>query len=178
MPYYSRNVQDEWLSGGGKNLVLSVVCPSSGCRRQPDIAISGTQDYINIKVGEVVCGIGSADETSLPKKEATAKNVQAMRKWLRATRCGQIFLITGEIMTNICARPGDSGGPLYSQTNHKAYGILSHGTEMKDLKEPEKCHPEVERNWYEPVAPIINWANQVRDGYGYNIVDRPAGRFP
>lgn len=54
-------------------------------------------------------------------------------------RCGQITglnqtvnyangTVTGLIRTNICAEPGDSGGPLYNPANGQIIGILSGGS--------------------------------------------------
>jgi streptogrisin C len=177
----SRDLSNFWLSGGGRNLVLSVPCPRSGCRSPRDIAIRGVQDYNRIMKKAVVCAIGSASADSLPKEEATDANVIAMRKWLRATRCGEVTKLDGGIVTNICARPGDSGGPLYGQTDHLAYGILDNGTTMDDLRkakpprDPATCHPDLERNSYSPVYTILETANHppFPKGYLYRIIDHP-----
>lgn len=43
--------------------------------------------------------------------------------YLVGTRCGRVLSTDVGINTDLCARPGDSGGPLYSQTDHTALGI-------------------------------------------------------
>jgi streptogrisin C len=57
----------------------------------------------------------------------------AGQDYLVGTRCGKVLdddnntqntLQGVDIKTDICARKGDSGGPLFSQLDHTAYGIL------------------------------------------------------
>ncbi|WP_433510376.1 S1 family peptidase [Nonomuraea sp. CA-143628] len=43
------------------------------------------------------------------------------------TRCGEITKKDGGFQSNICTNAGDSGSPLYSEVDNKAYGIL-HGS--------------------------------------------------
>jgi streptogrisin C len=66
--------------------------------------ILGSYTYEQIHTGWVACATG-------------AKSLN--------TRCGSVVKKDGGIVTNICVHEGDSGGPLYSQVDDKAYGILS-----------------------------------------------------
>ena len=69
--------------------------------------ITGSYTYAQIGTGWVACSTG-----------ATSLN----------TRCGTVTGRDGGIVTNICARAGDSGSPLFSEVDQTAYGVLSSGT--------------------------------------------------
>src|SRR6185436_3690450 len=62
-------------------------------------------------VGNLVCMTGASILTALVQPE---------------TRCGEITALPdGGIQTNICARRGDSGSPLFNQVTRAAFGIES-----------------------------------------------------
>jgi streptogrisin C len=83
--------------------------------------ITGYRPLINIGQGEVVCASGSGSSaTNYPDSWDSG----AGGGYLVGTRCGVVLSTDVGINTDICARAGDSGGPLFSQTNHLAYGIL------------------------------------------------------
>jgi streptogrisin C len=71
--------------------------------------ITGIKPYNNMMVGEVVCMSGASIQEFKVKP---------------GTRCGKITALPGGgIQTNICAKRGDSGSPLFDQNTHEAYGI-------------------------------------------------------
>jgi streptogrisin C len=77
----------------------------------PHYRITGIKSYEDMKTGDVVCMSGASPQVARVKP---------------GTRCGQITeLPAGGIRTNICAKPGDSGSPLFDQPTHRAYGIES-----------------------------------------------------
>ncbi|HEX6469749.1 MAG TPA: hypothetical protein VF069_11690 [Streptosporangiaceae bacterium] len=51
--------------------------------------------------------------------------------YLPGTRCGRVTSTDVGINTDICARDGDSGGPLFSELDSAAYGILEGNTGLK-----------------------------------------------
>jgi streptogrisin C len=69
--------------------------------------ITGWYTYAQIRTGWVACSTG-----------ATSLN----------TRCGTVTGKDNGIVTNICAKPGDSGSPLFSEVDSTAYGVLHSGT--------------------------------------------------
>ncbi|MEV1247807.1 S1 family peptidase [Nonomuraea sp. NPDC049750] len=68
--------------------------------------IFGMWAYDDVRVGWVVCSTGARSDN---------------------TRCGDITKKDGGFQSNICTQSGDSGSPLYSEVDNKAYGIL-HGS--------------------------------------------------
>ena len=54
----------------------------------------------------------------------------------------------------ICARPGDSGGPLFTEADGKALGILSNGDPGQGA-----CTNPNERNSYAPISTILERVN-------------------
>ncbi len=65
--------------------------------------ISGMYSYSAIQKGWIACNTGAGKGTTL---------------------CGQVLDKDGGIHMSICSDPGDSGGPLYSEVDQKAYGIM------------------------------------------------------
>ncbi|MBE1585405.1 S1 family peptidase [Nonomuraea angiospora] len=79
-----------------RNMVIS--------RNTTQFRITGWWQYKDILNGWVACATGQ-----------TSNN----------TACGEVVKKDGGIWMNICRKLGDSGGPLFSENDHKAYGILS-----------------------------------------------------
>jgi streptogrisin C len=117
------NYYDYWSGPYAKNRVVSWCWWSSstwqGCA-DGTFAIRGWYDYATIGVGWVVCGTGSGDASY---DSGYTRNVG----YNPGTRCGEVTSKDGGIRTNICSRPGDSGGSLFSEIDGMAYGILSTG---------------------------------------------------
>jgi len=66
--------------------------------------ILGSYTYEQIKVGWSTCLTGATSG---------------------GTRCGVVTAKDGGIVTDSCVKFGDSGGPVFSQVDHKAYAIIS-----------------------------------------------------
>ncbi|MFC7548151.1 hypothetical protein [Plantactinospora sp. GCM10030261] len=94
------NYAEYWLSGQPKNRVFFVGKTSL-------YPISGSYTYEQIGVGWVTCMTGSISRT---------------------TRCGSVVAKDNGIVTNICAVHGDSGGPVFSQVDNRAYAIHNRDT--------------------------------------------------
>ncbi len=117
MPYVvtsSTNYAVYWLpSGQPKNWVYSL-CQSpqldnAQCTSTSQMPIYGMYTYNQIGYNWIVCAAGATDV--IPA----------------GTRCGKVTKKDNGIVTDICIKHGDSGGPLYSQIDNRAYGI-THGS--------------------------------------------------
>jgi len=87
--------------------------------------IRGIKQYRDMDAGEIVCMSGASIQTSRVKP---------------GTRCGEITAKpNGGIRTNICAKRGDSGSPLFDQDTGEAYGIEN--SVDGDTDPASKCLP-------------------------------------
>ena len=130
--YVDTPTRDTWLENHtGRNRVLKY-CRNGGtdsnadtpCGQQATSAdehITGTHALAQVKAGWVVCATGSASSAA---DYPGAVDSGAGQGYLVGTRCGRVLSTDVGINTDICARPGDSGGPLFSQVHHTALGIL------------------------------------------------------
>lgn len=126
--------------------------PRCGATGSRDVPITGHVPWSAIQTGWVVCATGAA---YTPKAGEKYVDSGAGAGYLPGTRCGEIIGKTsGGIDVRICARPGDSGGPLFTETDGKALGILSHGDPGQGA-----CTNPNERNSYAPVSTILDRAN-------------------
>jgi streptogrisin C len=88
--------------GGHKNYVIS--------GSNLTFPITGMYTYSQIRDGWVVCSSGT----------------------MTGTTCGSVINKDGGIVTNICQHHGDSGAPLFSQIDNKAYGLSIYDTTSDD----------------------------------------------
>ncbi|MEU8418014.1 trypsin-like serine protease [Amycolatopsis japonica] len=132
LPYVNDAASTKWLEGQtGRNRVLKY-CRNGGmdsngdtpCGAQAtsvDEYITGARKLAEIKAGYVVCASGTASsKVNYPDSVDSG----AGAGYLVGTRCGRVLSTDVGINTDLCARPGDSGGPLFSQADHAALGIL------------------------------------------------------
>ncbi len=113
-------------------------------------AVKGAYDYSQIAPGWVACGTGSGDDSEVGYTVNTDV--------LPGTRCGEITGKNGGLVSNICSRPGDSGGPLFSEIDGMAYGILHGGY---DGNGPCPTSPAgTEWSDYSPMSRIVAHVNQ------------------
>ncbi|MCW3818034.1 S1 family peptidase [Micromonospora sp. DR5-3] len=156
MPYQP-GALDRWAYQTGTTTAPSLVnywCVADNprCTSSRDVAITGYVAYSAIQVGWVVCATGSA---YTPKSGEVYVDSGAGTGYLPGTRCGEI---TGKggggIDVRVCARPGDSGGPLFTESDGKALGILSNGDPGQG-----PCTNSNEHNTYAPVSTILDRAN-------------------
>ncbi|MGS2613461.1 S1 family peptidase [Micromonospora sp. LZ34] len=129
-----------------------------------DVPVTGYVAASAIHVGWIVCATGSA---YTPKAGETYVDSGAGAGYVPGTRCGEIFSKgSGGIDVHICARPGDSGGPLFTESDGKALGILSDGDPGQGA-----CTNPTERNYYAPVSTILDRVN-ARTGLGFQLPTR------
>ncbi|MEU5696566.1 hypothetical protein [Actinosynnema sp. NPDC020468] len=130
--YLTQADENSWLnSQTGHNRVLKY-CRNGGtdsnadtpCGAQAtstDELITGIHPLADVKAGWVVCASGSgSNATNYPDSVDSGSGVG----YLPGTRCGRVLSTDVGINTDLCARPGDSGSPLFSQVDHTALGIL------------------------------------------------------
>jgi streptogrisin C len=132
LPYVNDAAATTWLEGQtNRNQVLKY-CRNGGLDSNADTPcgpqavsqnedITGTHTLAEIKAGWVVCATGSA---SSAVNYPDSVDSGAGAGYLVGTRCGRVLSTDVGINTDLCARPGDSGGPLFSQVDHTALGIL------------------------------------------------------
>ncbi|MEV1113636.1 hypothetical protein AB0I91_01100 [Actinosynnema sp. NPDC049800] len=130
--YVDTPTRNTWLENHtGRNRVLKY-CFNGGTDSNADTPcgvqetsadeyITGTHTLAEVKAGWVVCATGSASNAI---DSPGAVDSGAGKGYKPGTRCGRVLSTDVGINTDICARPGDSGGPLFSQVDHTALGIL------------------------------------------------------
>ncbi|MCM0674721.1 S1 family peptidase, partial [Micromonospora phytophila] len=160
MPYQP-GARDRWAPKGAPPSLVNYWCvpdnPRCATSGSRDVVITGYVPWTAIQTGWVVCATGAA---YTPKAGEQYVDSGAGAGYLPGTRCGEITGKTsGGIDVRICARPGDSGGPLFTETDGRALGILSHG----DPGQGPCTNPD-ERNSYAPVSTILDRANARTNG--------------
>ena len=105
------------------------------------LPITGTYDYAQIGVGWIVCSTG-------------ARSLN--------TRCGSVVDKDGGLVTDICTRGGDSGGPLFSELDNRAYGVPSWGNNPDD-----NCPPGV-RSGFSPLSVLFSTV-QAKSGISFAV---------
>ncbi|MEU4762280.1 hypothetical protein AB0H12_03425 [Actinosynnema sp. NPDC023794] len=130
--YVDTPTRNTWLENHtGRNRVLkycfnggmdsNVDTPCGVQETSADEYITGTHTLAQVKAGWVVCATGSASNAV---DSPGAVDSGAGQGYKPGTRCGRVLSTDVGINTDLCARPGDSGGPLFSQVDHTALGIL------------------------------------------------------
>ncbi|SCG34136.1 S1 family peptidase [Micromonospora halophytica] len=138
--------------------------PACATRGSRDVKITGHTPYSAVQAGWVVCATGSA---YTPKAGEQYVDSGAGLGYVPGTRCGTVTgKASGGIDVRICARPGDSGGPLFTESDGRALGILSYGDDGSGA-----CANPDEKNYYAPVSTILDRVNS-RTGLGFEIATR------
>jgi streptogrisin C len=169
LPYVDDATANTWLENQpGHNRVLKF-CRNGGLDSDADTPcgdqtvaadeyITTTHALTDIKAGWIACATGSASSAVQYPDSVDSGAGDGYRP---GTRCGRVLSTDVGINTDICARAGDSGGPLFSQVDHSALGILE-GTQQ-DRSGP--C-ASGELNNYAPVDTIITDLNAFSGGQG------------
>ncbi|MDT4989175.1 MAG: streptogrisin [Micromonosporaceae bacterium] len=165
MPYTDTATAQTWLDGtpehnlvlawcrnGGFDSDVNTRCVDGDANDDGRVHITNLQPVADVHVGAVVCATG-AGASSVDYTDAVDSGPGA--GYRPGTRCG---IVTGQsngaIDTDLCARAGDSGGPLFSEVTHSAIGILEGNTQ--DRSGP--CQ-DGESNNYVPVSTILGAVN-------------------
>lgn len=115
------------------------------------------KNYSDMLVGNIVCLSGASPLTQV---------VSA------GTRCGEITdLRQGSIVTNICAKAGDSGGALFNEVTHTAFGLQSQVSATSSNVGP--CKPPAQQTSYAtPVSAILTNA-ATRVPHTFSVITDP-----
>lgn len=180
VPYVDAATANTWLeSQPGHNRVLKY-CRNGGqdsngdtpCGQQAtsvDESITGTHTLAEIKAGWIACATGSG---SSAVNYPDSVDSGAGAGYLVGTRCGRVLSTDVGINTDICARAGDSGGPLFNQADHTALGIL----EGSQQERSGACAPG-ELNNYVPIETITTDLTERVAGQGstFAVITTPTG---
>jgi streptogrisin C len=179
--YVDQGTADTWLNNQTPHNEVLLYCRPGGADSSQNCAgsaassanqpITGIHQLADIKAGWVVCADGSA---SNKRNYPEAIDSGAGFDYLPGTRCGQVTSTDVGINTDICARPGDSGGPLFSQVDSTALGILEGNLAGQDRTGP--CYAG-EANNYSPISVIMDDINAFSGGKGahFQVITTPNG---
>ncbi|GLY81221.1 hypothetical protein [Actinoallomurus iriomotensis] len=148
-----------WFPSGHSKNALYFKCSAEPqpkkCKTRnedPTFKITGIKPYGGMIKGDVVCMAGASPRIGDVKP---------------GTRCGEITdKPAGGIQTNICAKSGDSGSPLFDQSTHKAYGIES-AVEGDDTGPCVKA--EDQKTYYTPLSEALAAAHAAK-GRTYELI--------
>jgi hypothetical protein len=172
---YAPGAQSFWWSPAPRSLtpMVSTVnyrCPG-GCAGSHDVRITGLVPFASVQIGWVVCATGAA---YTPEPGEVYVDSGAGRGYVPGTRCGEVTGKTDRIGVRICARPGDSGGPLFTEADGKALGILNYGDPGSGA-----CTNAQEQNYYLAVSTILSRANSVNGNVlGLELLTALPGKPP
>ncbi|ONI80930.1 hypothetical protein ALI22I_46245 [Saccharothrix sp. ALI-22-I] len=180
LPYVDAAAENTWLaSQTGRNRVLKY-CRNGGgdsnadtpCGQQAtsvDEYITGIHTLAEVKAGWVVCASGSG---SSAVNYPASVDSGAGEGYLVGTRCGRVLSTDVGINTDICARAGDSGSPLFSQVDHTALGILEGSQQARH----GICYAG-ELNNYVPIDTILTdlSARAASQGSKFSVITTPNG---
>ncbi|WP_091400826.1 hypothetical protein [Micromonospora saelicesensis] len=114
-----RNSVLKYCRNGGQDSNADTPCGNQATEAR--VTINGYHALSAIGSGWIVCASGSGSDTA---NYPESYDSGAGDGYLVGTRCGRVLSKDVGINTDVCARAGDSGGPLFSQLDNKAYGIL------------------------------------------------------
>jgi streptogrisin C len=159
-----------YCRNGGQDSDASTPCGPQATSQ--DLSITGIHSLGEIRPGWIVCATGSG---SSAVNYPDSYDSGAGAGYLVGTRCGRVTSTDVGINTDICARAGDSGGPLFSQLDNTAYGILEGNIQERQ----GACQPG-ELNDYVPISTILHDVNvdqpsSITGGSTFNIITSSQG---
>ncbi|GII24584.1 hypothetical protein Pme01_41810 [Planosporangium mesophilum] len=173
LPYINRNTQRGWIDGqpdhnlvlfrcttGPQDNIAGTPCKGgSGGPKDGKVRITGVIPADQVHANFVVCATGagaSREDFTDAVESGSGKGYQP------GTHCGLVSgQSNGGIDTNICARPGDSGGPLFDEASGSAIGILEGSVQSRS----GACQAG-ESNNYLPVSEILSYVNSRSEAQG------------
>lgn len=135
-----------------------------------DLRVTGFTPFASVVVGSVVCASGSG-YTPAPGEPIVDSGAGV--GYVPGTHCGEVTGKGSMINVRICARRGDSGGPLFTEADGKVLGILSGG----DPRNGACVSGDTETNSYAPISTILDRVNSRTSG-AYNFELAPSGSVP
>jgi streptogrisin C len=161
-----------WCRNGGWDTDKDIVCRDGDKHDDGRIHITSVAPLDQVRPGWVVCATGagasSVDYTDVYDSGAGAG-------YRPGTRCGVVTqLNVASIDTDICARAGDSGGPLFSEVSNAGLGILEGNLPGQDRSGP--CFAG-EANNYVALSSILSWVNASPGAAGstFEVITRRRG---
>ena len=158
LPYTNKSVARARFERFSRhNLVLSF-CRTGPNDAQPgttcvdgNIPIRSVTRFADVLAGSIVCASGAAaSSVDYPAAYDSGPGVG----YRPGTRCGRVTSTDVAINTDICARAGDSGSPLFSEVDHAGYGILEGSRQHRT----GPCQPGEDNN-YIPLSTIFDQVN-------------------
>ncbi|WP_394617783.1 trypsin-like serine protease [Lentzea sp. JNUCC 0626] len=178
--YVDQATANQWLENQTNRNTVLKYCRNGGLDSNGDTpcgpqATSQNQEITSVTPLEeilpnaIVCGSGSGSSTvNYPDSYDSG----AGAGYLVGTRCGRVLSIDVGINTDICARNGDSGSPLFSQVTKAGLGILNGSQQSRS----GACQLG-ELNNYSPLSTILEdlSARQASGGSVFNVITTPNG---
>lgn len=163
----NRNVVLKYCRNGGLDSNADTPCGPQVTSQNQEI--TQVTPLSSILPGAIVCASGSG---SSAVNYPDSFDSGAGEGYLVGTRCGRVLSTDVGINTDVCARAGDSGGPLFSQVDKAALGILEGSQQSRS----GACQPG-ELNNYAPLSTILEdlSARQVSAGSVFNVITTPQG---
>ncbi|HEX6341947.1 trypsin-like serine protease [Umezawaea sp.] len=169
VPYVDDATAQEWLEGHSeRNLVLK--CEGvGGCDTPSTQQITTVHPLADIIPGWVVCAAGSGSSAADHPAEVDSG---AGAGYQPGTHCGQVLSTDVGINTDVCARAGDSGGPLFTEVDRAGLGIL----EGSQQERSGPCAPG-ELNNYSPLDTILTDLGErvASQGSVFSVITSPQG---
>ncbi|HWO60524.1 MAG TPA: S1 family peptidase [Umezawaea sp.] len=168
VPYVDDPTAQKWLEGQSeRDLVLK--CQGNGCESSTNQQITKVYPLAEVIPGWVVCAAGSASSAvDFPDKVDSG----AGAGYLPGTHCGQVLSTDVGINTDVCARAGDSGGPLFTEVDRAGLGILEGSRQHRS----GPCAAG-ELNNYSPLDTILTdlGARVASQGSAFSVITAPQG---
>jgi streptogrisin C len=133
--------------------------------RDARLKFTGFTPLSAVQVGWVVCAAGSG---YTPRPGEAFVDSGAGAGYVPGIHCGEITSKGNTISARICARKGDSGGPLFTEADGKVLGILSGG----DSRSGACVAGDNETNFYAPISTILDRVN-ARTAGAYDFTMAP-----
>ncbi|MGI5506915.1 trypsin-like serine protease [Lentzea sp. CA-135723] len=178
--YLNQATADQWLENQTNRNTVLKYCRNGGLDSNGDTpcgpqATSQNQEITSVTPlaqilpGAVVCASGSG---SSAVNYPDSYDSGAGEGYLVGTRCGRVLSTDVGINTDICARNGDSGSPLFSQVTKAGLGILNGSQQSRS----GACQLG-ELNNYSPLSTILEdlSARQASGGSVFNVITTPQG---
>ncbi|MCX2949382.1 trypsin-like serine protease [Lentzea sp. NEAU-D7] len=178
--YVDTATATRWLEGQTNRNTVLKYCRNGGLDSNGDTpcgpqATSQNQEITSVTplsgilTGAVVCATGSG---SSAVNYPDSFDSGAGEGYLVGTRCGRVLSTDVGINTDLCARNGDSGSPLFSQVTKSALGILNGSQQSRS----GACQLG-ELNNYSPLSTILEdlSARQASGGSVFTVITTPQG---
>ncbi|MEV6239692.1 trypsin-like serine protease [Lentzea sp. NPDC051838] len=163
----NRNIVLKYCRNGGLDSNGDTPCGPQATSQNQEI--TSVTPLNQILTGAVVCATGSgASSVNYPDSYDSGAGVD----YLVGTRCGRVLSTDVGINTDLCARAGDSGSPLFSQVTKAGLGILEGSQQARS----GPCQVG-ELNNYAPLSTILEdlSARQASGGSVFNVITTPQG---